>query len=148
MLFRSKSADKASTSPDYLPHSRRGTIWRRAPLPAPLLSTSTPNSLRQLYTSSEDSIEEWNVLCCVLCMVCGVWCVSSFGPPPLVFIGGNHQPFAREMSQTAIGDQPHLATCYLRGGGARGLSPLGRPTLLVGQPWAGSVRPGLWSEDF
>ena len=43
--------------------------------------------------------------------------MSSFGPPPLVFIGGNHQPFARRLSQTAIGDQPHLATCLLRGGG-------------------------------
>ena len=53
--------------------------------------------------------------------------MSSFGPPPLVLIGGNHQPFAREMSQTAIGDQPHLATCHLRGGGACGPSPLGRP---------------------
>ena len=56
--------------------------------------------------------------CCVL---------SSFGTPPLVFIGGNHQPFAREPTQTTIGDQPHLATCHLRGGGARGPSPLGRP---------------------
>ena len=137
---RRASADKPGTSPDYLPHSRRGTIWRRALLPAPLLSSSTPNSLRQLYTSSEDSREEWNVLC-VLCVV------SSFGPPPLVFIGGHHQPFARERSQTAIRDQPHLATCHLRGGGARGPSPLGRPTWLVGRPWAGSVRPGLWSED-
>ena len=54
--------------------------------------------------------------------------MSSFGPPPLVFIGGNHQPFARRLSQTAIGDQPHLATCHLRGGGARGLPPLGRAT--------------------
>jgi len=65
--------------------------------------------------------------------------MSSFGPPPLVFIGGNHQPFAREPTQTAIGDQPHLATCHLRGGGARGPLPLGRATVLVGRPWAGPV---------
>ena len=67
--------------------------------------------------------------------------MSSFGPPPLVFIGGNHQPFARGLSQTAIGDQPHLATCHLRGGGARGPSPLGRGDLEVGRPWDEPVRP-------
>ena len=133
-----KSADKPGTSPDYLPHSRRGTIWRRAPSPAPLLSTSTPKlpktTLTQVRTQEKS---EW----------CGVLCVFLFSPPPLVFIGGSHQPFAREMSQTAIRDQPHLATCHLRGGGARGPSSLGRPTWLVDRPWAGSVRPGVWSED-
>ena len=52
--------------------------------------------------------------------------MSSFGPPPLVFIGGNQKPFARELTQTAIWDQPHLATCHMRGGGARVPPPLGR----------------------
>src|SRR6185437_624336 len=60
--------------------------------------------------------------------VSDVCCVFLFSPPPLVFIGGSHHPFTREMSQTAIGDRPHLATCHLRGGGARGPPPLGRAT--------------------
>ena len=55
-------------------------------MPAPLLFTSTPNSLRQLYTSSEDSREEWNVLC-VVCVIL---------TPPLVFIGGSHGLFLLE----------------------------------------------------
>ena len=54
--------------------------------------------------------------------------MSSFEPPPLGFIGGNHEPPVRETSQTASGDHPHLATCRLRGGGARGPSAPGRPT--------------------
>ena len=39
-----------------------------------------------------------------------------------------HQPLAWEMSQTAIGDQSHLAMCHLRGSGARGPPPLGQAT--------------------
>ena len=55
-------------------------------------------------------------------------------------------PFSRGLSQTAIWDQPHLATCHLRGGGARGLPPHARPTMMVGRPYNLSVRPKSWSE--
>ena len=62
-----------------------------------------------------------------------VWCVvcvmSSFEPPLLVFIGGNHQPLARESSQTAMEHQPHTAKHHLRVGGAHGPPGLGRATL-------------------
>ena len=71
-----KSADKPGTSPDYLPHSHRGTIWRRAPLLVPLLSTSTPKlpktTLTQVRTQEKS---EW----------CGVWCVFILTPSPCIY---------------------------------------------------------------
>ena len=96
-------------------------------MPAPLLSTSTPKLPETILTQ----VRRDGVVCVVCCVVCGV-----FSPPPLVFIRGSHQPLAREMSQTAIGDRPHLATCHLRGGGARGPLPLGRRDLF-GRPTMG-----------
>ena len=69
------------TSPDYLPHSRRGITWRKAPLPAPLLSTSTPKLPKTTLTQVRTQEKRW----------CGGWCVFLFSSPPLVFIGGNHE---------------------------------------------------------
>ena len=51
-------------------------------------------------------------------------------------------PFTRGLSQTAMEGQPQDATCAQRGGGAHGLPPHGRPTVMVGRPWAVPDRPG------
>ena len=64
--------------------------------------------------------------------------MSSFGPLPLVFIGGNHQPFAQGLSQTTIGYQPQWRWGLWA-------ATTGSGDLEVGRPWAGSVWPGLRS---
>ena len=63
--------------PRLSPHSRvEVQIWRRAPLPVPLLSTSTPKlpktALTQVRTQEKS---EW----------CGVWCVFIWSPSPCIY---------------------------------------------------------------
>ena len=76
------TADKPGTSPDSSSLSCRGTIWRRAPLPAPLLSTSTlklpKTTLTQVRTQEKSELLM-------------VWCVCVFHslPRPLIYIGGS-----------------------------------------------------------
>ena len=72
-----KSTDKPGTSPDYLPHSRRGTIWRRAPLPAPLLSTSTPKLPKTILTQVRRDG--------VVCVVCVSVSVFIWTPSPCIY---------------------------------------------------------------
>jgi hypothetical protein len=70
------SADKPGTPPDSLAHSHRGKIFRRAPLPAPLLSTSTP----KLPKTTPTQVRTQEKM-----LWCEVWCVLICTPSPCIY---------------------------------------------------------------